>query len=72
MASSIRSISEGASETHFLYIEAEDNNQQLSLAVVQFTVVRAVFDRELLIVDDTRLLGDKPGSENNSQGHHQP
>jgi len=49
----------GASETHFLYIEAQDNNGLLSLAVVQFTVVRPIFDRELLFVDDTRLLGDR-------------
>ena len=48
----------GVSETHTLYLEAEDNNRQLSLVVVQFTVVRALFDRELLIVDDTRLLPD--------------
>lgn len=50
----------GASETHFLYIEAKDNNEQLSLAVVQFTVVRPLFDKELLFVDDTRFVGDKP------------
>lgn len=49
----------GVSETHFLYIEAIDNNQQVSLAVVQFTVVRALLDRDLLIVDDTRLLPDR-------------
>lgn len=48
------------SETHTLYIEAKDNIGMLSLAVVEFTVVRAVFDRELLIVDDTRLVGDRP------------
>ncbi len=48
------------SETHTLYIEATDNNQQTSLAVVQFAVVRAVFDKELLFVDDTRLSGDRP------------
>jgi len=50
----------GVSETHFLYVEAEDNNSQVSLVVVQFTVVRALFDKELLIVDDTRLDGDHP------------
>jgi hypothetical protein len=48
----------GVSETHFLYVEAQDNNNQVSLVVVQFTVVRAVFDRDLLFVDDTRFLGD--------------
>jgi len=51
---------DGPSETHILYIEAKDNIEQVSLAIVQFTVVRALFDRELLFVDDTRLLGDKP------------
>jgi len=51
---------DGPSETHILYIEAKDNIEQVSLAIVQFTVVRALFDRELLFVDDTRFLGDKP------------
>jgi hypothetical protein len=50
----------GVSETHYLYIEAQDNNGQVSLVVVQFTVVRALFDRDLLIVDDTRFSGDRP------------
>jgi hypothetical protein len=49
----------GASETHFFYVEAQDNNKQVSIAVVQFIVVRALFDRDLLVVDDTRLLPDK-------------
>jgi len=52
-------VPQGVSETHFLYIEAKDSNQQLSLATVQFTVVKAVFDRDLLVVDDTRLLPDR-------------
>lgn len=52
----------GTSETHFLYIEAQDNNRLVSIAVVQFTVVRAIFDRELLIVDDTRYAGDRTGT----------
>jgi hypothetical protein len=50
----------GVSETHFLYIEAQDNNGQVSLVVVQFTVVRPLFDRDLLFVDDTRVTGDRP------------
>jgi hypothetical protein len=50
----------GPSETHTLYIEAQDNIGLMSLAVIQFTVVRAILDRELLIVDDTRHLGDRP------------
>lgn len=52
----------GQSETHTLYIEAIDNNQQVSIAIVQYTVVKALFDRELLFVDDTRLLGDRPAA----------
>jgi len=51
---------EQPSESHTLYIEAKDNLDLVSLVVVEFTVVRAIFDKELLIVDDTRLLGDKP------------
>jgi hypothetical protein len=50
----------GTSESHTLYIEAQDNIAQISLAVVQFTVVKAIFDKELLIVDDTRLVTDRP------------
>ena len=50
----------GISESHTLYIEAEDNMGLVSLAVIQFTVVKAIFDKELLIVDDTRFLGDRP------------
>ena len=49
----------GVSETHFFYVEAQDNNHQVSIAVVQFVVVKAVFDRELLVVDDTRLKPDR-------------
>lgn len=52
-------VPSGVSETHFLYIEAIDNNQQVSLATVQFTVVKALLDRELLFVDDTRVLPDR-------------
>lgn len=50
----------GVSESHTLYIEAQDNNSQVSMVVVQFTVVRALFDRDLLFVDDTRVSGDRP------------
>ena len=52
----------GNSETHFLYIEAKDNSQQVSLAVVQFTVVKATFDKPLLFVDDTRVTPDRNGT----------
>src|SRR5262249_34850501 len=49
----------GVSEVHFLYLEAKDSNGQTSLLTVQYTVVRPVFDRDLLIIDDTRLLPDR-------------
>lgn len=52
----------GNNETHALYIEAVDNNGLRSIAVVMFTVVKAVFDRPLLFVDDTRLLPDRTGT----------
>jgi hypothetical protein len=45
--------------THFLYIEARDNNELASLGVVQMTVVPATFENALLVVDDTRLEPDK-------------
>ena len=48
----------GGSEVHFLYIEAQDNLKQVSIAVVRFVVVKAIFDKDLLIVDDTRLVPD--------------
>src|SRR5262249_41394085 len=44
---------------HFFYLEAKDSNGQTSLATVQFTVVRPIFDKDLLVVDDTRLLPDR-------------
>lgn len=46
------------SEPHFFYLEAKDSEGRISLAVVNFTVVRPRFDRDLLIVDDTRLKLD--------------
>lgn len=46
------------SEEHFFYLEARDNEGQTSLAVVQFQAIRPVFDRDLLIVDDTRFKLD--------------
>lgn len=45
-------------ETHFFYIEARDNIDQVSLSVIQFTIVRASFDKALLFVDDTRFNPD--------------
>jgi hypothetical protein len=52
----------GGSETHLLYLEAEDDLQLVSLGVLQFTVVRPTFDKSLLIVDDTFFNPDKVGS----------
>lgn len=43
----------------YFYLQARDNNDATSLAVVEFTLVRPSFDRPLLLVDDTRLLEDK-------------
>ena len=44
---------------HYLYIQAKDNNDLVSTAVVQFTPVRPSFAKQLLVVDDTRLEVDK-------------
>lgn len=46
-------------ETHFLYVEAKDNEDMVSLVVVQFTAIRPTFNKQLLILDDTRLTPDK-------------
>ena len=46
------------SESHLFFIEAEDNNGLVSLGIIQFTVVRPTFGKDLLIVQDCRLLGD--------------
>lgn len=46
------------SETHFFYLEARTTEGQLSNAVIRFTAVRPVFDKDLLIVDDTRFKLD--------------
>jgi hypothetical protein len=43
---------------HRLYIEAEDNNGMRSLGIVVFLPVQSSLERELLIVDDTRLQPD--------------
>lgn len=52
----------GESEEHTLYLEAIDNNGILSRVGVRFVVVRAVFDKSLLVIDDTRLPGDVRGT----------
>lgn len=48
-----------AGEEHFLYIEAGDGWGLVSLATVHLRVVGASGERELLVVDDTRLLPDQ-------------
>jgi hypothetical protein len=48
----------GATQDHFLYIEALDNLGLRSLATIALHVVQSTFDRPLLIVDDTRRLAD--------------
>jgi hypothetical protein len=45
-------------EVHRLYVEAEDNVGLRSLGIVRIVVVRATFENELLIVNDTRLQPD--------------
>lgn len=45
-------------ETHFFYLEAKDNEGQTSLSVVRIQAVRPQFDKELLVVDDTRYKLD--------------
>lgn len=46
------------SETHFFYLEARTSEGQLSNAVIRFNAIRPVFDKQLLIVDDTRYKLD--------------
>src|SRR5262245_39121279 len=54
-------------EEHTLYIEARSNTSScgppgsdfVSLAIVHFVVVKPTFDKELLVVDDTRLEPDR-------------
>ncbi len=47
-----------SSETHFFYLQARDNEGQMSMAVLRFDAIRATFDKGLLIVDDTRFKLD--------------
>src|SRR5262249_30580440 len=54
--------SAAGTETHFFYLEAEDDLGLLSLGVLRFTVVRPTFDRPLLVVDDTWFTPDRFGS----------
>lgn len=54
----------GGTEEHLFYLEAEDNNGLTSLGIVDFTVVTPTLDQDLLFVDDTRFAVDQlaPGS----------
>jgi hypothetical protein len=46
-------------EVHNFYLEAEDINGLVSLGWVQFRVYRPSFDKDLLVVDDTRFSVDQ-------------
>ena len=46
-------------QTHVFFLEAKDNNDLLSLGAVQFTLVKPAFDRDLLVVNDTRFAPDR-------------
>ena len=48
----------GGGEVHFFYVEAIDNNDLRSLAVVRIKTVQSDLGEDLLIVDDTRLKPD--------------
>jgi hypothetical protein len=52
----------GGGETHFFYIESEDNNGLRSLATINMSVVQSTFDKPLLVVTDTRLTLDQRSS----------
>ncbi len=55
------SVPEGISDgdPHLLYVEAMDNTGIKSIGTIQLLPKRATFDRELLIIDDTRLELDR-------------
>ena len=44
---------------HRFYLECGDNNGQVSLGILKMTAVTPAFNRDLLIVNDTRLEVDK-------------
>jgi hypothetical protein len=48
-----------STETHLLFLEAVDDLGLMSLAIVQYTVVRPRFDKDLLVVDDTWFTPDR-------------
>ena len=43
---------------HFFYVEAEDNTGLKSLGTIHFSVARATFEKEILVVKDLRLRTD--------------
>lgn len=48
----------GGGENHLFYVEAEDNTDLVSIAIVNFATVQSTLDRTLLIVNDTRFQGE--------------
>ncbi len=49
-------------ETHIFYLEAEDDVGLVSIVSMWITAVRPIFDRPLLIIDDTALAADMSGA----------
>ncbi len=43
---------------HFFYVDAQDNTGLRSLATVHFNAIQSTFEKQLLVVDDTRFNGD--------------
>ena len=52
----LRPLTDGV---HRFYLECGDNNNQKSLGILRLTAVTPSFDKNLLVVDDTRLEVDK-------------
>ena len=50
------------SATWRLYLEVEDDSDQLTLVGMHLTLVRATFARDLLVIDDTFLRPDRLGA----------
>jgi hypothetical protein len=51
-----------SSSSWTFYLEVEDDSDQLTLVGMQMSIIRPVFDRDLLIVDDTFLPPDRRNS----------
>jgi hypothetical protein len=49
---------------HRFYIEAEDTNGLVSIGIIEFRAIRSSFQKELLLVDDTRFRPDYKQSNN--------